>query len=688
MKASLATTAGLSLLVAVVSVGLYSNTLGHGFVWDDSSAIVNNKDVKPEQTDLHDVWSNDYWGTPMDSVESHKSFRPLTIMSFRWNYARSGLASAVEWHAVNVAAHALASVLLLLVLLEALEDVELAATAALLFATHPVHVEAVANLANGRAETLCAVGVFGCVWCQLRIARFAPKPNVPDAAQPGWRTAGMGWRVLGLLFYLFASLTKEIGLTAVGITTAYDALALSGALSGIYLVHLVLAPFRMLGLKPVAALVQAALPAAAVGELAKLEAARKAASGKKGGKKSAAAAAGDDGAPGAWAVCWNRNMLLWAGAAAVLVLRKHVSGDSAMPEIPWRDRPAQFVKDPVLRQLSNLYYNAEHLKRMLWPSFLSAESGWAAMKPIGTHGSVADPRLVFPFLSVLAILAVGVRALVGTSVAATAAAATADKGGDQKKKKKKAEAEGDAAAAAPVATGATEGAAVQRARSDLMGVLLLLVPFVPSMGLIAVPGFAVAERVLYTPLAGFCVLLALFARSACPRWWLRAPLLLGVLCAYSYRAWIRNPVWATNAALWEEEYNINPDCCHVRVSKGYHAIMGYDYHADKGVHTHDPAKVTKANLVAALKVNLEGLELCSEDLDGYEMALGYAKLLHGIGEVEEAKKAITDLRAKMAEMWARRRKDLAWSTVCETDAGICAPTYPMDGALAQMLAQL
>ena len=48
---------------------------------------------------------------------------------------------------------------------------------------------------------------------------------------------------------------------------------------------------------------------------------------------------------------------------------------------------------------------------MLWPSFLSAESGWAAMKPIGTHGSVVDPRLVFPFLSVLTILAVGVRAL-------------------------------------------------------------------------------------------------------------------------------------------------------------------------------------------------------------------------------------------------------------------------------------
>ena len=625
-RASLATTTALAVLVAGVSIVLYSNTLGHGFVWDDSSAVVHNKDTNPELTDLSDVWSNDYWGTPMDSTESHKSYRPITIMSFRWNFARGGLMSG-EWHLVNVAAHALASVLLLLVLLEALADVELAAVAALLFATHPVHVEAVANLANGRAETLCAIGVFGCVLCHLRTVQFAPKRTVPDAAQPGWRTAGMGWRVLGLAFYLFASLTKEIGLTAVGITTAYDALALSHALNGLYLVHLVLVPFNMLGLKPVAALVEAALSPAAVAELAKLEATRKAASGKKNKKVGAKVGTkgGSDSAPSAWVVCWNRNWHLWLGALGVLLLRKHVSGDAAMPSIPWRDRPAQFVKDPVLRQLTNLYYNAEHLRRMAWPSFLSCESGWAAMKPIGTHASVFDPRLIFPVLSVIAILAVGVSALVGAAVAAAAT----DTPADEKKGKKKDSENGTGA-------GAADDVPMQRARAELMGVLLLLVPFVPSMGLIAVPGFAVAERVLYTPLAGFCLLLAMFCRSVMPRWWVRAPVLLAILSAYSYRTWIRNPDWASNAALWRKEFDINPDCCHTRISKGFHDIMGNDYDIATGTQKYDESKLTKDNLLAAVKVNLEGLALCPEDLDGYEMAEGYARQLFELGHRAEA----------------------------------------------------
>ena len=218
--------------VGVLAFAIYANTLGHGFVWDDQSAIINNRGVKPT-TSLATVWTDDYWGTPMHSPESHKSYRPVTIMSFRLSYALAGgTQEPWTWHLLNVLAHAVATVLLQLLLLEALGDLELATVTSLLFATHPVHVEAVANLANGRAETLCAIGMFGCVLCHLRDARNAPKPTVPAAAQPGWMFAGLGWRIVGAAMFAMAALSKEIGLTAVGITMVYDALALSHAIDG------------------------------------------------------------------------------------------------------------------------------------------------------------------------------------------------------------------------------------------------------------------------------------------------------------------------------------------------------------------------------------------------------------------------------------------------------------------------
>lgn len=33
---------------------------------------------------LRTIFSNDYWGRPMQSESSHKSWRPLTVVSFRY----------------------------------------------------------------------------------------------------------------------------------------------------------------------------------------------------------------------------------------------------------------------------------------------------------------------------------------------------------------------------------------------------------------------------------------------------------------------------------------------------------------------------------------------------------------------------------------------------------------------------
>ena len=72
----------LLLLPALLALLVYSNSLHGDFVMDDTAAIVKNMDLRPNITSiLNDVFQNDFWGTPIDTEESHKSYRPLTVLT-------------------------------------------------------------------------------------------------------------------------------------------------------------------------------------------------------------------------------------------------------------------------------------------------------------------------------------------------------------------------------------------------------------------------------------------------------------------------------------------------------------------------------------------------------------------------------------------------------------------------------
>lgn len=59
----------------------FANSYNGEFVFDDSEAIVNNEDV--QSTPLWAIFNNDFWGTKLTNKQSHKSYRPLTILTFR-----------------------------------------------------------------------------------------------------------------------------------------------------------------------------------------------------------------------------------------------------------------------------------------------------------------------------------------------------------------------------------------------------------------------------------------------------------------------------------------------------------------------------------------------------------------------------------------------------------------------------
>ena len=55
-----------AVIVAVVTV-CYHNALDCGFVFDDISAIVDNRDLRPH-VPVQNLFWNDFWGTPMHMV--------------------------------------------------------------------------------------------------------------------------------------------------------------------------------------------------------------------------------------------------------------------------------------------------------------------------------------------------------------------------------------------------------------------------------------------------------------------------------------------------------------------------------------------------------------------------------------------------------------------------------------------
>ena len=69
-------------VVFVLSALCFCVSYDGEFLFDDVRAIMENRDVLPE-TPLSEVFRNDYWGQRMTSSTSHKSYRPLTVLTFR-----------------------------------------------------------------------------------------------------------------------------------------------------------------------------------------------------------------------------------------------------------------------------------------------------------------------------------------------------------------------------------------------------------------------------------------------------------------------------------------------------------------------------------------------------------------------------------------------------------------------------
>lgn len=134
-------------LTLAVSLLVYSNSINGGFVFDDHRGILENKDLRPEERSLWQLVNNDFWGGSMTREVSHKSYRPLTVLSYRYlNYAISGL-QPFSYHVVNVLLHGVVCLLFLLLCRIIQGRGTWSLFSVLLFAVHSVHTEAVSFIA-------------------------------------------------------------------------------------------------------------------------------------------------------------------------------------------------------------------------------------------------------------------------------------------------------------------------------------------------------------------------------------------------------------------------------------------------------------------------------------------------------------------------------------------------------------
>uniref|UniRef100_A0A1I7TIX8 dolichyl-phosphate-mannose--protein mannosyltransferase n=1 Tax=Caenorhabditis tropicalis TaxID=1561998 RepID=A0A1I7TIX8_9PELO len=145
------------LLIISLSVLPFVPSLHGDFVFDDAESIVNNPIVNGKDP-LIQIFSRDFWGRSIASPNSHKSYRPVTTFTFWINYKFHGT-STFAYHIGNIVCHAIATVLFYQ-FVKRLETqfsyFNVALPASLLFAVHPIHTEAVANV-TGRAELLMTI---------------------------------------------------------------------------------------------------------------------------------------------------------------------------------------------------------------------------------------------------------------------------------------------------------------------------------------------------------------------------------------------------------------------------------------------------------------------------------------------------------------------------------------------------
>ncbi|XP_017554406.1 protein O-mannosyl-transferase TMTC1 [Pygocentrus nattereri] len=436
---------GYGALLAACAL-CYRNSLRGEFVHDDVWAIVNNPDVRPGSS-LRSIFTDDFWGKRMADNTSHKSYRPLCILTFKLNIVLGGM-TPFYFHVVNVCLHCVVTVLLMHTCERyVFKNSRLAFLTALLFAVHPIHTEAVSGIV-GRADVLASMLFLLAFLSYIRsVSGCDTADSFPSTVSP----CSLG---LSLFLGTCAMLVKETGVTVFGVCILYDSLVLC---CKPFLSHLSRSKLKEL--------IRIARPFI------------------------------------------KRACVVSVYVLLILSARLWLMGGS-MPLFSEQDNPASF--SPFL------------LTRFLTYCYLLAFNAWLLLAPIvlcydWQVGSIPLVESLWDARNIAAlVLALGMLALCLHCV---------------------------------TSLHRMEG------RELLVGILFLVFPFIPATNLFFRVGFVVAERVLYMPSMGYCILVVHGVNRLCAlvgRWGAAALTvsMLLLLLLFSWKTVQQNEIWLSREALF------------------------------------------------------------------------------------------------------------------------------------------
>ncbi|XP_065299495.1 protein O-mannosyl-transferase TMTC1-like [Dermacentor albipictus] len=353
-----------------------------------------------------------------------------------------------------------------------------ATLAAMLFAAHPVHTEAVSNIV-GRAEVLC---------CFFFLLSFLCYHRCTVTSDPLARSGGTRWLAASTLFSVAALLSKEQGITVLPLcivlricTLSFDT-ALCHQRQGHWSRHR--------------------------GWLTCRHCIRESAN----------------------RIVRDRLVLTLAAASATLLSFRLWMLHGNLPEFSEMDNPASFSKVFSTRVLTYSYLCAFNAWLIMFPRTLSYD--WQ-MGSIPLVESPYDPRNLATMALLATLAALAWRSLLASHARRDDFRRIPERDGRM----------------------AEEGCG-EPCSGRLLPLLLTVLPFLPASNLFVSVGFVVAERVLYIPSVGVCLLVG---EGLCrlQTLGLRTLRWLGVLCCFvvvlvfALRTCDRNNVWLSREALFE-----------------------------------------------------------------------------------------------------------------------------------------
>ena len=143
----------LALIVAAFAMLIYVNSINHGYILDDASVLTDNfvvkKGIKGIPTIFQTSYRYGYWNS------SDEIYRPLILAMYalEWEFFPD---TPAVYHFINVLVYAISGYFLFLVLCALFRQYNVAIpfVISLLFVSHPIHTEVVANI-KSRDEILC-----------------------------------------------------------------------------------------------------------------------------------------------------------------------------------------------------------------------------------------------------------------------------------------------------------------------------------------------------------------------------------------------------------------------------------------------------------------------------------------------------------------------------------------------------